>query len=158
MVYRGNFFLFLFQNRLWVLVRTTKAVLTCTHNQRIGQKYQNFKLKFSTFTGEKILYILHVLDFVLTLIITLITRLMSASSLSSRSFLFIFLEKEKGKYTPLNIISLIHSPLGRACHSIISPLCLVWVRAPLWPRRQAKFCFRVCQVVFLGVLPFSPTY
>ena len=42
-------------------------------------------------------------------------------------------------------------------HSIISPLCLVWIRAPLWPHvRQAKFCLRVCQVVFLGVLPFSP--
>ena len=42
-------------------------------------------------------------------------------------------------------------------HSIISPLCLVWVRAPLWAHvRQAKFCLRVCQVVFLGVLPFSP--
>ena len=42
-------------------------------------------------------------------------------------------------------------------HSIISPLCLVRVRAPLWPHvRQAKFCLRVCQVVFLGVLPFSP--
>ena len=42
-------------------------------------------------------------------------------------------------------------------HSIISPLWLVWVRAPLWPHvRQAKFCLRVCQVVFLGVLPFSP--
>ena len=41
-------------------------------------------------------------------------------------------------------------------HSIISPLCLVWIRAPLWPHmRQAKFCLRVCQVVFLGVLPFS---
>ena len=41
--------------------------------------------------------------------------------------------------------------------SIISPLCLVRVRAPLWPHvRQAKFCLRVCQVVFLGVLPFSP--
>ena len=41
-------------------------------------------------------------------------------------------------------------------HSIISPLCLVWVRAPLWPHvRQAKFCLRVCQVFFLGVLPFS---
>ena len=34
-------------------------------------------------------------------------------------------------------------------HSIISPLCLVWVRAPLWPHmRDAKFCLRVCQVVF----------
>ena len=42
-------------------------------------------------------------------------------------------------------------------HSIISPLCLVWVRALLWPQvRQAKFCLRVCQVVFLGDLPFSP--
>ena len=42
-------------------------------------------------------------------------------------------------------------------HPIISPLCLMWVRAPLWPHvRQAKFCLRVCQVVFLGVLPFSP--
>ena len=44
-------------------------------------------------------------------------------------------------------------------HSIISPLCLVWVRAPLWPHvRQAKFCLLMCQVVFLGVLTFSPTY
>ena len=33
-------------------------------------------------------------------------------------------------------------------HSIISPLCLVWVRA--------KFCLRVCQVFFHGDLPFSP--
>ena len=33
----------------------------------------------------------------------------------------------------------------------------VWVRAPLWPHvRQAKLCLRVCQVVFLGVLPLSP--
>ena len=40
---------------------------------------------------------------------------------------------------------------------LFSPLCLVWVQAPLWPHvRQAKFCLRVCQVVFLGVLPFSP--
>ena len=40
-------------------------------------------------------------------------------------------------------------------NSIISPLCLV--RAPLWPLvRQAKFCLRVCQMVFLWVLPFSP--
>ena len=32
-------------------------------------------------------------------------------------------------------------------HSIISPLCPKWVRAPLWPYvRQAKFCLRVCQV------------
>ena len=44
-------------------------------------------------------------------------------------------------------------------HSTISPLCLVWVRAPHWPHvRQAKFCLRVCHVVFLGVLLFSPTY
>ena len=44
-------------------------------------------------------------------------------------------------------------------HSIISSLCLVRVRAPHWPHvRQAKFCLRVCQVVFLWVLPFSPTY
>ena len=42
-------------------------------------------------------------------------------------------------------------------HSNISPLCPVWVRAPHWPHvRQAKFCLRVCQVFFLGVLPFSP--
>ena len=28
-----------------------------------------------------------------------------------------------------------------------------------WPHvRQTKFCLRVCQGVFLGVLPFSPTY
>ena len=32
-------------------------------------------------------------------------------------------------------------------HSLISPLCLVRVRAPLWPHvRQAKFRLRVCQV------------
>ena len=38
-----------------------------------------------------------------------------------------------------------------------TPLCPVWVRAPLLPHvKQAKFCLRVCQVVFLGVLPFSP--
>ena len=37
-------------------------------------------------------------------------------------------------------------------HSIISPLCLVWARAPLWPHvRQAKFCLGVCQFFFLGV-------
>ena len=42
-------------------------------------------------------------------------------------------------------------------HLIICPLCLVWVRDPQWPHvRQAKFCLRVCQAVFLGVLPFSP--
>ena len=41
-------------------------------------------------------------------------------------------------------------------HSIISPLCLV-VPASRWPHvRQAKFCLRVYQVVFLGALPFSP--
>ena len=41
-------------------------------------------------------------------------------------------------------------------HSIISPLCLVRVRAPLWPHvREAKFCLRVCQVVFLGVHPLN---
>ena len=41
-------------------------------------------------------------------------------------------------------------------HSIISPLCLVWVPAPHWPHvRQAKFCLRVCQVFFLWVLLFS---
>ena len=42
-------------------------------------------------------------------------------------------------------------------HLIISPLCLVWVRAPLWPHvGQAKFCLRVCQVFFLGVLKLKP--
>ena len=43
--------------------------------------------------------------------------------------------------------------------SIISPLCLVKVRAPHWPHvRQAKFCLRVCQVVFPGYSRFaSPT-
>ena len=43
-------------------------------------------------------------------------------------------------------------------HSIISPLCLVWVRAPLWAHvRQAKFCLRVCQVVFSRGSPvFAP--
>ena len=50
-------------------------------------------------------------------------------------------------------ISLPHLTI-RSSHRCV---CLVWVRAPLWPHvRQAKFCLRVCQVVFLGVLPFSP--
>ena len=41
----------------------------------------------------------------------------------------------------------------------ICPLCLVWVRAPRWQHvRQANFCLRVCEVFFLGNLPFSPTY
>ena len=44
-------------------------------------------------------------------------------------------------------------------HSIISPLCLVWIPAQLWPHvRQAKFCLQVCQVVFLRVLPFLPDW
>ena len=45
-------------------------------------------------------------------------------------------------------------------HSIISPLCLVWDRAPLWPHvRQAKFCLTVCQVFFSrGFSRFRPTY
>ena len=44
-------------------------------------------------------------------------------------------------------------------HLIISPLCLVWDRAPHWPHvRQTKFYLRVSQVVFHGVLSFSPTY
>ena len=42
-------------------------------------------------------------------------------------------------------------------HSIISPLCLVKVRAPHWPHvRQAKFCLRVCQVNFPGYSRFAP--
>ena len=43
-------------------------------------------------------------------------------------------------------------------HSNISPLCLVWVRAPLWAHvRQAKFCLRLCQVVFSRGSPvFAP--
>ena len=42
-------------------------------------------------------------------------------------------------------------------HSIISPLWLVKVRAPHWPHvRQAKFCLRVCQVVFPGYSRFPP--
>ena len=42
-------------------------------------------------------------------------------------------------------------------HSIISPLWLVWVRAPHGSQvRQVKFYLWVCQVVFPGVLPFSP--
>ena len=42
-------------------------------------------------------------------------------------------------------------------YSIISPLWLVWVRAPHGSQvRQVKFYLRVCQVVFPGVLPFSP--
>ena len=42
-------------------------------------------------------------------------------------------------------------------HSTISPLYLVQVRAPHWPHvRQAKFCLRVCQVVFPGYSRFVP--
>ena len=37
-------------------------------------------------------------------------------------------------------------------HSIISPLCLVWVRAPHGAHvREAKFSLRVCLVFFLRV-------
>ena len=44
-------------------------------------------------------------------------------------------------------------------HSIISLLYLVWVRAPHWPHvRQAKFCLRVCQVVFLGDVKLDKKY
>ena len=48
-------------------------------------------------------------------------------------------------------------------HSIISPLCLVWVRALLWLHmRQAKFCVRVCQFFFFCFFfrfsRFRPTY
>ena len=42
-------------------------------------------------------------------------------------------------------------------HSINSTLCLVWIRDPHRAQvRQNKFCLRVCQVVFLVVLPCSP--
>ena len=58
----------------------------------------------------------------------------------------------------------IDPPLGLAVkkavfnHLIISPLCLVWVRVPHWAHvRQAKFCFQVCQLVFLWNLSFPPT-
>ena len=54
----------------------------------------------------------------------------------------------------LNILSFYQSVF---LNKAISPLCLVWVRAPLWPLvRQAKFCLRVCNAVFLGVLRLSP--
>ena len=47
--------------------------------------------------------------------------------------------------------------LIKTIHSIISPLCLVWVRAPHWPHvRQDKFCLRVCKVVFPGYSRFAP--
>ena len=42
-------------------------------------------------------------------------------------------------------------------HSIISPLCLVYVRAPHWPHvRHAKFCLRMCQVFLPGYSRFAP--
>ena len=42
-------------------------------------------------------------------------------------------------------------------HSIFSSLCLVLVRAPHQAHvRQAKFGLRVCQMVFLGIIPFFP--
>ena len=43
-------------------------------------------------------------------------------------------------------------------HSVISSLYLVpWVRGPHGIHvRQDKFCLRMCQVIFLEVLPFSP--
>ena len=44
-------------------------------------------------------------------------------------------------------------------HSIISPLWLVWVRAPHGSQvRQVKFYLRVCQVVFPGYSRFRPTF
>ena len=43
--------------------------------------------------------------------------------------------------------------------SIISALCLVWVRAPLWPHvRQAKFYLRCVRWFFTGFSRFRPTY
>ena len=40
-------------------------------------------------------------------------------------------------------------------HSIFSSLCLVLVRGPHQAHvRQAKFGLRVCQMVFLGIIPF----
>ena len=48
----GGFLIFVPRHRLWVLVRTGKAVLTFTHNLKI----QNFP---SIFNGEKILCTLH---------------------------------------------------------------------------------------------------
>ena len=42
--------------------RLAKAVLTCTHNQNLGLKYNNCHLvsiKFSIFADEKVLRILH---------------------------------------------------------------------------------------------------
>ena len=65
----------------------------------------------------------------------------------------------------------IGGPHGRVVKSAYMPLgCLtirsshhcvyqMWVRAPQGAHvRQAKFCLRVCQVVFLGVSRFCPTY
>ena len=42
-------------------------------------------------------------------------------------------------------------------HLIISLLCLVWVRAPLWPHvRSQVLLVGVSVFFFLGVLQFSP--
>ena len=41
-------------------------------------------------------------------------------------------------------------------HSIISPLCLVRVRAPLWPRETSQVLLVGVSGGFSGVLPFSP--
>ena len=51
--------------------------------------------------------------------------------------------------------------LNRIRHNdrtMIRWICNVKANDEVSSVRQAKFCLRVSQVVFLGVLPFSPTY
>ena len=55
-----NFLIFALKHRLWVLVRTMEAVLTCTHNLCFEQKYENNKRNsteiFHFYSHEKLLY------------------------------------------------------------------------------------------------------
>ena len=69
---------------------------------------------------------------------------------------FKFILSKSNKAAPVAewVRSLYFSALN---HSIISPLCLVKVRALHWPHvRQDKFCLRVCQVVFPRYSRFAP--
>ena len=66
-VYLFFFFFFIFnpKHKLWVFA---EAVLTCTHNQRFEQNYQNYQIvsnKIFNFAAEKNLCILHEQVFVM---------------------------------------------------------------------------------------------